>query len=456
MAKNKKDDVHRLLHGFLLNHAREGTHFSVDDLLKVMTSWKSAGTWNTYLSKKLKPYIERDGDRYRVLKTFAKVTAQEFGSLFTQTSDPVPTWERATYDHVVSYEFLMPLTREDKLRSALDEVFFRDTIDDRTFTFNDAQREELEKVMPREQGEDDDAYRVRVADQLAELIAGYSISHVAGRFRAGNVVSRKDAALKLVEKTPYLIDETTAVVRFIMPCPNSRNPHGERFDHRNRAKDGKLDGDIDLIRTLFFLYFAEAIAATIVGEQLIWLIERSPEGERIYAWEKASDVRRAHRRAPSAPQATSTQSASKVAVPRAVAKVSAAAASAKVAPSQNKGSRSASSPKATPVARSAKQTRRIAGAETPPPALKGTVRHWLRANDYDDVADMIDAVMTEWQKAGKTTRRNWWDVLCGDADGRPCKVAGREFPVLVAAQRRQKRPITKNATQRSKTESTPE
>lgn len=451
MAKGEKENVYRLLHAFLLEHARNGSHFSFDDLKKVIPTWKAQGTWDTYVSKKLRSYVERDRERYRVDKTFTKLTVQAFGDLFKQTSDPVPTWERATYDHIVSYEFLMPLTREDKLRAALDEVFFRDTIDDRTFTFNDAQRGELEKVMPREGAEDDDAYRVRVADQLAELIAGYSISHVAGRFRAGNVVSRKDAAQKLVEKTPYLIDETTAVVRFIMPCPNSRYPHGERFDHRSRANDGKLAGDIDLIRTLFFLYFAEAIAATIVGEQLIWLIERSPEGERIYAWEKASDVRRSRRRA-----STASLAPSNVAVSGAVANAPAAAASGKTAPSHNKRVRSVPSPKPAPVAKSAKRTKRLPSDETPPPALKGTVRHWLRANGYDDVADMIDAVMGEWQKAGKTTRRNWWDVLAGDADGRPCKVAGREFPVLAAAQRRQKRPVTKNAIQRSRNESTPE
>jgi hypothetical protein len=131
---------------------------------------------------------------------------------------------------------------------------------------------------------DDDGYRKRVADQLAQLIAGYSISQ-AGRFRVGDVMSRRDAAQKLVERTQYLIDETTAVVKFIMPCPNARNPHGARFDHlvkasrrKHRSRRGcSLDSDA------LFLYLAEAIAATIVGEQLIWLVERSPDGERIYA-----------------------------------------------------------------------------------------------------------------------------------------------------------------------------
>ena len=280
--------VHKVLRDFLAGHADRGTDFSFDDIKKVVTTWTEAVTWDTYVSKKLKPYVTRTGERYGVKKTFAKVTLVEFQKLFTQKSDAVPRWARATFDHIVSYEFLMPLTREDKLRAALDEVFYRDTIDERTQVFDATELAELEDVMPRDAGEDDEIYRKRVADRLADLIGGYSISHVAGRFRVGGVVSRRDAAAKLVEKAQYLVDETTAVVRFIMPCPSSRREHGDRFDHRAKADDRGLDADVHLIRTLFFLYFAEAIAATILGEELIWLVESSPDGERIYAWEKAS------------------------------------------------------------------------------------------------------------------------------------------------------------------------
>ena len=28
-------------------------------------------------------------------------------------------------------------------------------------------------------------------------------------------------------------------------------------------------------------------------------------------------------------------------------------------------------------------------------------RQWLRANGYDDIADMIDEIISEWQAAGK-------------------------------------------------------
>lgn len=430
MAKGDRGNAYKLLHGFLTQHANAGTYFKFDDIKKVVTSWKTSGTWETYVSKKLKPYVERSGDLYGVKKTFSKVTVPEFKSLFTQKTESVPRWARATYDHVVSYEFLMPLTREDKLRAALDQLFYRDEIDARTRVFDGAQLAELKTLIPTIVGEGEDAYRKRVADQLATLIGGYSISHVAGRFRVGDVVSRKEAAEKLVTKEQYLIDETTAVVRFIMPCPNSKSPHPDRFSHRAKAEGDGLDGDVDLIRTLFFLYFAEAIAATILGEQLIWLVERSPYGERIYEWEKASDTSdSAGTRTPKKAAATKRGSA---------------------APSKKLVSVNAPGGQASRIAR-APSTPKAASTEP-----KGSTRHWLRTNGYVDVAKMIDEVMAEWSSAGVTTRRNWWDVLAGDDKGAPRKVAGRLFPVLATAQRRQNKTVTDNSIQRSKSEPLPD
>jgi hypothetical protein len=86
------------------------------------------------------------------------------------------------------------------------------------------------------------------------------------------------------------------------------------------------------------------------------------------------------------------------------------------------------------------------------PELEGSVRHGLRRYGYDEVADLIDEIIGEWARAGLSTRRNWWDVLSGDKDGKPRVVAGRSFPVLASAQRRQGTAVTKNAVQRSRNE----
>ncbi|MEI9937437.1 MAG: hypothetical protein WDO69_09450 [Pseudomonadota bacterium] len=47
----------------------------------------------------------------------------------TQVRHSVTKYKRATYDAVVTYEFLLPLTQEGKLRLALDELFYRDTVE---------------------------------------------------------------------------------------------------------------------------------------------------------------------------------------------------------------------------------------------------------------------------------------------------------------------------------------
>ncbi len=82
-------------------------------------------------------------------------------------------------------------------------------------------------------------------------------------------------------------------------------------------------------------------------------------------------------------------------------------------------------------------------------------RTWLRENGYRDVADLIDEVMADLEEKGSKQRRNWWDVLAGGPSGHAIAVAGRAFPVLKAAQRRQGRRVTSNAIQRNAREVPP-
>ena len=84
-----------------------------------------------------------------------------------------------------------------------------------------------------------------------------------------------------------------------------------------------------------------------------------------------------------------------------------------------------------------------------------SAREWLRANGYDDVLALIDEITAEWREAGNRQRRNWWAVLAGGRDGGPVVVAGREFPVLVAAQRRQGVKVSMGAVKRKRREAKP-
>lgn len=85
-----------------------------------------------------------------------------------------------------------------------------------------------------------------------------------------------------------------------------------------------------------------------------------------------------------------------------------------------------------------------------------TCREWLRNNGYDDVVALIDDVMKKMAARGSKQRRNWWDVLSGGADGKPCLCEGTEFPVLHVAQLRQRKAPTPSALRRREDEQPPD
>jgi hypothetical protein len=107
-------------------------------------------------------------------------------------------------------------------------------------------------------------------------------------------------------------------------------------------------------------------------------------------------------------------------------------------------------PPPTPRTKTSKAVRAPDKAE-----LDGSLRGWLRRYGYNDIADLVAEIIAEWQADGRATRRNWWDILSGDKDGKSREVAGRTFPVLASAQRRQGKAVTKNAIQRSRNEPLP-
>lgn len=98
---------------------------------------------------------------------------------------------------------------------------------------------------------------------------------------------------------------------------------------------------------------------------------------------------------------------------------------------------------ASPVTTSAGLGRRLA-------------KQWLLENKYRDVAALIDEITQEWDVEGKQTRRNWWEILAGDAKGNSRVVAGRKFPVLRAAQLRMGVPVTPGAICRNPNEEMPQ
>lgn len=270
----------RAVFDFLRNQARSRATFTIPDINNAV-GW-SGKTGATYVSKQYMDYLERvSKGAYRVLPEFKRLTWEEFQELVTQVRHPFAIYDRATFTSVVVYDFLMPLTREDKLRKALDELFYRDTLERR---ITEVGLDVIERYIPRQKGEAEKAHVTRVIQFIDDRIGGFSISHVSGRFRVGKILTRKESGDKLAADEPYLIDETTAVVRFIIPCASSKIQHDGDFElaEPEEAHSEAIEEEIGQIRGIFFEIFVEALVPSIRGEKLIWMLETTVMGQRLY------------------------------------------------------------------------------------------------------------------------------------------------------------------------------
>jgi hypothetical protein len=282
IAPMAKQDNQEAVYKFLREHARSGATFTTAEM-GAAVGWKGQ-TARTYISKQYADYLEVVGaGTFRVLPEFKRTSFEEFLDLVTQVRHVFAVYDRSTYEAVVVFDFLLPLTREDKLRKALDDLFFRDTLERR---IHEAGLDVLARYIAREPDESDDKFVGRLIDFIDARIGGFSISHVSGRFRMGPILTREESGQRLAKDQPYLIDETTAVVRFIIPCIGSRASHGADFgvdDHSWREEQRKaIAREVLQIRGLFFEIFVEGVVPTIRGEALIWMLETSPKGQRLY------------------------------------------------------------------------------------------------------------------------------------------------------------------------------
>jgi hypothetical protein len=273
--------------GYLYARATDGEPFSIEDVMDA-TGWKRASV-TTYMAKQWRDVlVSRGGGRYGVKPEFRRLTWGDFKQLTTQKRKIFSQYQRVEHARVVTYEFLLPLTKEDKLRTALDDLFYTDTISRRLSEIGTA---EIEKWIEREPSEGEEDYLGRACATVSEKFGGYSVMHVAGRFRGGPVKSRNDAAEMLVSDQKYLIDETTAVVRFIIPVEATKriDPRlSGSFSFEDMAAGDQAEAELGQIRAFFFNLFAEAIVRTVQGEDEIWLLEDTGVNRRLYVWERSS------------------------------------------------------------------------------------------------------------------------------------------------------------------------
>ena len=261
------DDNQRLAHAFFLEHMTNGQTFTKDDLEARLT-WKGQ-TFATYWSKQFSPFavaVGTDGaDKavYRVSDAFRRYrTWRRFKAHVTQVRSVASTsYSHHEFGIVRVYEFFMPLTNEHCLREALDALFYKDTLIARIRAIP---QPELHARFESPALPTDEAYLDYVCSWAADHFGGYSISHVSGRFRAGDLTSRADASQATNE---YLVDETTAVARFIFPCES--------------------EAEADLVAFLFERLFVTAVLEVVNGEDEIWMLE-SGLHNRLHVWKVGS------------------------------------------------------------------------------------------------------------------------------------------------------------------------
>jgi hypothetical protein len=235
-----------------------GKTITFQELLE-FTGWTEENL-STNISKRIREFLIDNHERgvplrerkYYVNRNILNVSKENFHNSFRQKN-----WIFSNYDHKIHkmvriYDFYLPLTNENLLRQNLDELFYRDTLKKRLSAIN---LDELKPIYNFEENESETAYYDRLTNQASDLFWGYSISHVSGRFRTGDkILSKKEAAEK--PGKAYLVDETTAVVRFIFPH-DEKNPKGYHE---------KLD-------SLFQILFVKAITEATPDEDEIWLLE---------------------------------------------------------------------------------------------------------------------------------------------------------------------------------------
>jgi len=183
----------------------------------------------------------------------------------------------------------MPLRNEEHLREALDSLFYKDSI---KFRLKVVKNSDLVAEFPRKDKEEPEHHVERICNWLSNKFVGYSIHHVNGRFRVGTLGTKAEVYEQAATGGgPYLVDETTAVVRFVIPCGDSSSTSFRADSRENESTAVPIKGDLEkeaeLIRWFFNTLFVNSILEVVNGEDEIWLLESGLHSQ-LHIW-KAKD-----------------------------------------------------------------------------------------------------------------------------------------------------------------------
>jgi hypothetical protein len=272
----KRDDSVNKAFSFLLAHAKSGKSFTLDDLIKA-SGWKKS-TAKIYLGKKSSELVTKKSGVYYVNPVISRVRLEDFKDLYRQKQRLFTDYVRRPSQKVLVYEFFMPLSREDRLREALDNLFYDDSIRQR---ISEIGFPKIREGLRLPNTSSDKEVTKLVVQFMDNTIGGYSLHLVSGRFRAGSLATRKDVVSRPFSQGPYLVDETTAVVRFILPVDQDEPSQLSLFEPVKVSNSS--DQHVEQMRWLFLNFFAEAVTRVVKKEDEIWLLE-SGLRSGLYRW----------------------------------------------------------------------------------------------------------------------------------------------------------------------------
>ena len=281
----KRDNMTRASFDFLRKMAQKQMFFTLEELIE-HSGW-SKSTTKINISKKFTGVIKKVGSKYRVDRKILGVTYDRYASLFKQKRKLFVDYEKFTNPDVTVYEFFLPLTLEPVLRQALDDLFYKDTVKNRLDLIG---IDEVAKIFNRKSTESDDNLLNRVCEFVGRKFVGYSISHVSGRFRADELLTKDEARKNEKDGESYIFDETTAVARFIIPHDATKLPLGKVMKNNQPqlfSKEINIQDEIERTEWLFRNLFVDTILQATTDQDEIWLLE-SGKNQRIYRF-KALD-----------------------------------------------------------------------------------------------------------------------------------------------------------------------
>jgi hypothetical protein len=263
---------------FLIEHAQERKPFSVEQF-STETEWSIPKTRERIINR-LSDLIYQEGERFFAKPEILRVRLDDFKELLDQKKRLFSDYVLEVSSSILIYEFFMPLSREDRLREALDNLFYRDTIEQRIQEIGISRIRAGLKLSP---DYSEDKIQGMVFDFIESTIGGYSIYLVNGRYRADVLASREEAVSRPFASGPYIVEETTAIVRFILPVETDAGKfeHGKILEPASAVSGTQKRAE--LLSWLFLNFFAEALIRVVQKEDEIWLLE-SGMRSAFYRW----------------------------------------------------------------------------------------------------------------------------------------------------------------------------